>query len=81
MIIIALLMMICRLRLPKVCARGKFSPTAVWASSLSFIHGTFFELSVSVCLSMYMLEYYSLWNKADHVSIYASIFIAAVLVC
>jgi len=61
--VISLMLKTCeRKRRPCSCCKKIFSGNAVWISSLTFIHATFFEIVVSASISMRMLFF------VDHLS-------------
>ena len=80
-ILLALMCVRCRHRLPSKRLRDNLSGAAVWAGSLAFIHGTFFEILVCLAVNEQMLEYYEHWNDPDHVSMYVAIFFGVLLFC
>ena len=49
--IILTALLACLIRCPCKWARETFSGQAVWAGSLAFIHGTFFEIMVTVAVA------------------------------
>ena len=51
----------------------------IFGGSLQFIHGVFFEVLVCVSISMKMLEYGQFLNTNDWISVYLSVFFAAIL--
>ena len=71
MVLIAFGLRVCRVNCPCKSIRDTFAASAVWSSSLMFIHGTFFEITVCVSISMSMipfLKYENLLNDADSLS-------------
>ena len=81
LVMLALMCMRCRHQLPTKWLRALLAGPAVWASSLAFIHGTFFEILVSLAVNEQMVQYYEYWTEADHVSIITAFFFAFLLLC
>mmetsp|Transcript_6784 Transcript_6784/g.7852 ORF Transcript_6784/g.7852 Transcript_6784/m.7852 type:complete len:117 (-) Transcript_6784:96-446(-) len=63
------MLMTCKMRCPCKWGRNTFSSEAAWEGSLTFIHGTFFEVLVCVGVSQLMVDYWDDWSQADKVSI------------
>ena len=62
-VVISLMLKTCKRKSrPCTCCEKIFSGSAVWMSSLTFIHATFFEIVVSASISMRMLLF------VDHLS-------------
>jgi len=61
-VLISLMLKSCGRKCPCSCCEKIFSGSAVWISSLTFIHATFFEIVVSASISMSMLLF------VDHLS-------------
>ena len=68
--VIALAIITCRLKLPFKWARRYFSAENTWANSLIFLHGTYFEIAVCVCISMSLVNFWDYLNSADKMSAY-----------
>ena len=56
-----------------------FAVSASLKKSLTFIHGTFFEILVAASIAMKMLTFSDYLNRADWVSLYLAFFCGAVL--
>ena len=70
-VLVSLAMRICRVTCPCKWGRENFAPAAVWITSLTFIHGTFFEISVCAFISLSMVPFVSwedLLNSSDNAS-------------
>ena len=78
-VLLALMCVRCRQRLPSKKLRESLSGATVWGTSLAFIHGTFFEILVCLAVNEQMLEYYEHWNEPDHFSMYVAIFFGLLL--
>ena len=79
-VLISSAMLVCRANCPCRFLRKTFSAEVVWYSSLTFLHGTFFEISVCVCTSLSMIPHWSFLSKSDHLSIGSAILFLAILI-
>ena len=60
--------------------RDHFTYKKAWSSSLTFIHGTFFETMVCVSISTGMLKFWDFFETVDHVSVItASLFLLIIV--
>ena len=64
-IMVALFVLGTRMRCPCKWGRKKFKSDNVRGTSITFIHGTFFEILVSCSVSNLMLQQYSNWEVPD----------------
>ena len=79
-ILISSAMLVCRSNCPCRFLRKIFSAEVVWHSSLAFLHGTFFEISICACTSLSMLPHWNFLTKSDHLSIGSAILFLAILI-
>ena len=79
-VLISLMLKICGLECP--CKRGReiFSGSSVWTSSLTLIHGTFFEIVVATSISMSMVSFIEYFRTSDKISITCSLFFIAIII-
>ena len=80
-IFLALAIGVCRLKCPCKWGRNYFSPNRVWDSSLTFIHGVFFEILVCISVSMSLLPFMQdFLSGSDKISIGIAFFFMTLLV-
>lgn len=72
-IIVAFFLRVLSIKCPCKWGQKTFSSSAVWSSTLTFVHGTFFEILVCVSISMSMVRFWDFYKSADHTSISISI--------
>ena len=70
---------ICERNCSCTCCEKTFSSSAVWMSSLTFIHATFYEIVVCASISMRMLLFVDHLSYADKVSIGIAFFSSAII--
>jgi len=80
-VFVAASLLTCRLKCPCKSVQNTFSQKYAWSGSLTFIHGTFFEVLVCVSVSMVMVPYWDNSERSDQVSIGCAYFFLALLVC
>ena len=82
MFLTALGLRICRVTCPCKSVQETLAVSAVFSSTLTFIHGTFFEIIVCVSVSMSMIPFLqrdNLLNDADRLSCAFAIFFGAIM--
>ena len=77
-VIFSLILPLCICRCNRL--REKFSLTKAWQGSLTFLHGTFFEILVCLSISVGMLSYWEYFNEADHASVLLSLFFMLLMI-
>ena len=60
--------------------KNALAPLTIWTGSLSFVHGAFFEIMVSITTAMVVVDYWYELNEADHISIYCQLFAGVIVV-
>ena len=83
LILVALGLKVCKVNCPCKWGRDNFSTSAVWNSSLTFVHGTFFEIIVCVSISMSMIPFFAtedLFSDSDKISCVIALLFAAIMI-
>ena len=82
LVLIATILSVYHISCPCKKIRQKFSKSGLWSSSLTLFNGTFFEILVSVSLSMSIVSYLddNLLSDSDYSSVVCSLIFALLII-